>query len=292
MASTHSSSPLVSVLIVAYNAGDYIIQTLDSVLAQSYSNIEVLILDNNSSDHTRDIIERYQRSDSRVQLKISSSNTGPYGWLNHLLLQARWKYIAIQDHDDIWHPDKLKYQVEFLENNQKYLGCGTQTMMYYEHDKTYFNYLLEQENYYTIHPSLMFRHTKDFRYDEELMYFADAYSQKYYLCEWQKKIYNIDKTLTCHIIKSGYSNATYSWFSLNMKHIGRIFDVHGYSFYAILVLNYEIFRKFLMMFQKHLSNQALFIYFDRLPYRLSGNQILPLSDIKDAYVQKIKDSFL
>ncbi|MBQ7074919.1 hypothetical protein IJM86_07955 [bacterium] len=65
--------------------------------------------------------------------------------------------MAIQDHDDLWKPEKLEKQVNFLEENLKYVGCGTKTLMRYEGDNKGFEYFLGKENYYTIHPSLLFR---------------------------------------------------------------------------------------------------------------------------------------
>src|SRR3990167_596097 len=117
---------LVSVLICTYNAEKFIKSTLESVLNQSYKNIEVLILDNGSTDKTVPIIRTlalhnaqpltYEvRKGPSIRLIESKKNLGPYKGLNVLLELAKGKYIAINDHDDIWHPEKIKKQVSFLE---------------------------------------------------------------------------------------------------------------------------------------------------------------------------------
>ena len=132
-----SDVPLVSVLICAYNAQKFIEATIRSVMAQTYRNIEILVLDNNSSDGTVAILEGLKRQEARLRLYGGKKNLGAYGGLNYLLERAAGTYIAIQDHDDLWHPDKIARQVEFLEKNHAYVGCGTAIINYYERYDTF-----------------------------------------------------------------------------------------------------------------------------------------------------------
>ena len=156
------NKPLISILIVAYNPWEYLRNTLKSCLDQTHQNTEILILDNNSSEDISESITGLQdyritdRNEDRnetifslcetvelwncrtVKLIKIDKNIGPYRGLNLLLEQAKWDYIAIQDHDDIWHREKLQKQVEFLESHPEYIGCGTNTIMYYEADQKYF----------------------------------------------------------------------------------------------------------------------------------------------------------
>jgi glycosyltransferase involved in cell wall biosynthesis len=238
------NKPLISILIVTYNPWEYLRNTLRSCIEQSYENTEILILDNASSEDIagsitglqdyritekiekwNEIIFRYCEavelwSCRTVKLIKSNTNLGPYRWLNHLLEQAKWDYIAIQDHDDIWHTEKLQKQVEFLESHPEYVGCGTNTIMYYEADQKYFEYYLGQDNYYTIHPSLLFRYDGQFRYDTSgTEYMCDAYSLKYNLCHGEKKIANIREPLTLHLIKKTSGNYSYRWHKLNMSNM-------------------------------------------------------------------------
>ena len=111
--------PKVSILLCSYNAELYVRDTLQSLLNQTYVNIEILILDNNSKDTTVEIIKSYK--DTRIHLYPSEKNLGPYGGLNFLLEKAIGNYIAIQDHDDIWHSEKIKKQINFLEQHKKFI---------------------------------------------------------------------------------------------------------------------------------------------------------------------------
>lgn len=119
----------VSILIVAFDPGLYFRASLESILMQTYKNTEILILDNASEE---DIRTHFPTDSGKIKLYRSERNLGPYGGLNYLLDRATGDYIAIQDHDDIWHPEKLTKQVEFLEHHSDFVGSGTNTIMYYE----------------------------------------------------------------------------------------------------------------------------------------------------------------
>ena len=281
---------LVSVLIVSYNSWYYIVNTIKSVLNQTYLDFEVLILDNNSIDNTVKNINSF--NDKRIKLFTWNDNLWPYMGLNFLLKKAKWEYIAIQDHDDLWHKDKLNEQINFLEKNKKYIWCWTETIMYYEKDKKYFSYHLWIESYYTIHPSLVFRSNRTYKYDESLDYFWDAYSLKYNLCKWEKCIYNINRPLTLHLIKSSYNNFTYSRFKFKFSYFKRIFELHDFTFYAFLVLFYEIIKKIIFPAFKIVNNYNLYLWFDRIPYKLTWNKVLDINKTNNKYIKEIRDSYL
>lgn len=113
--------PLVSVVLAAYNADRFISQTLESVLSQTYGNLEVIVVDDGSTDRTREIADQYARSDSRVRA-FSQSNRGPCEARNFGIGHARGEYIASIDADDIWHPEKLQQQVEVFSENPSNIG--------------------------------------------------------------------------------------------------------------------------------------------------------------------------
>jgi glycosyltransferase involved in cell wall biosynthesis len=257
-------SKKVSVLICSYNSWKYIFDTIKSVLNQSYVDFELLILDNDSKDDTVKNIKSF--STKRIKLFESKINYWPYGWLNYLLEKSEWDYIAILDHDDLWAKNKLEIQVDFLEKNLEFVWCGTETVMYYESDKKYFLYYLKERNNYTIHSSLLFRKW-DYKYDDKVLYFADAYFQKFALCKWQNLIYNIKEPLTFHLIKDGFNNLTYTWFKLNTANIKRLFEVHSITLYAFLALWYEVSRYFIIKLKIAKTFPNFFKFFDRLPYK-------------------------
>ncbi len=109
-----SESPLVSVIIPAYNAEAFIARTLESVLAQSYSHLEVLVVDDGSRDRTAEIVQEFVERDRRVTL-IRQENAGVAMARNHAIDRAQGALIAPVDADDIWYPQKLEKQVACLQ---------------------------------------------------------------------------------------------------------------------------------------------------------------------------------
>lgn len=269
-----NNQPLVSILIVAYNPGDYLTNTLISCLNQSYQNTEILLLDNNSSEDIRKYISQAEQTTKKtwkITLFFEKTNHGPYKGLNFLLERANWGYIAIQDHDDIWHLEKLEKQVNFLEAHPDYVWCGTKTIMYYEADKKYFEYFLGDTNYYTIHPSLVFRNKLRLKYPTETGdYFTDALFMKQSLCHGRKSIKNLDESLTLHIIKKNSQNYSYKWYNLNVINIKKAYQIHGF-FYATLTLGWEIQRKIWYPILIFFGLKDLIGKIERIPFLLTGN---------------------
>jgi glycosyltransferase involved in cell wall biosynthesis len=115
---------LVSVIIPAFNAAEKIGQTLESVLAQTYPKIEVIVVDDGSSDATSTVVTDFAVRDDRIQL-VQQSNAGAGAARNTAIRAARGKYIAPLDADDFWFPEKLEKQVARLER------CGGETGLVY-----------------------------------------------------------------------------------------------------------------------------------------------------------------
>lgn len=105
----------VSVLIPSYNHSAYIASTIQSVLNQSFSDFELLIRDDCSTDNSSEIISGF--SDSRIRAFLSEKNVGVVRSLNFLMEQAKGKYLAILGSDDLRMPEKLEKQVAFLESH-------------------------------------------------------------------------------------------------------------------------------------------------------------------------------
>ena len=105
------TSPLVSVIIPAYNASRFIRKTLDSVLAQSYQNIEVVVVDDGSIDDTARIVQSICNEDGRVLL-YRQSNKGVAAARNLAIAKSRGQYLAPIDADDVWLPSKVGDQVK------------------------------------------------------------------------------------------------------------------------------------------------------------------------------------
>jgi glycosyltransferase involved in cell wall biosynthesis len=112
---------MISVVIPAYNAARFIHTTLASVLAQSYSDYEIIVVDDGSTDNTGDIVKTYG---NKVKY-IYQSNAGDGPARNTGIRAASGEWIAFLDHDDEWLPEKLEHQVEFLNNHPDLCWCAT-----------------------------------------------------------------------------------------------------------------------------------------------------------------------
>lgn len=105
-----------TVVMPAYNAAAYLAQTIESVLSQTFTNFELLIIDDGSTDNTAIIAEDYQQKDKRVKLLIQS-NQGVSATRNQGITSSNSEYIAFIDADDKWFPDKLALHYQHLEKN-------------------------------------------------------------------------------------------------------------------------------------------------------------------------------
>ncbi len=114
---------LVSIVIPCYNRADRIMPSLMSVLAQTYPNIEVIVVDDGSTDETQRLFENF--SDDRVTYLRYMPNKGACHARNYGAERAHGEYIAFQDSDDIWLPDKLRRQLHFMaETGAGFVYCG------------------------------------------------------------------------------------------------------------------------------------------------------------------------
>ncbi|HPG71680.1 MAG TPA: glycosyltransferase [Syntrophales bacterium] len=103
----------ISVVIPVHNGGPYLAQAIESVLAQSWRDLELLIVDDGSTDGSSAVAERYARCDRRIRL-VSQANRGVAAAANRGLEEARGQWVARLDADDVFLPDKLERQVAFL----------------------------------------------------------------------------------------------------------------------------------------------------------------------------------
>lgn len=107
---------LVSIITPSYNTGQYIAKTIESVLDQTYENWEMIIVDDCSTDNTDEIISQYL-ADNRIKYIKKNKNSGAAISRNIALKEAKGKWIAFLDSDDLWLPNKLEKQVEFMKKN-------------------------------------------------------------------------------------------------------------------------------------------------------------------------------
>jgi hypothetical protein len=105
--------PTVSVIMAAYNGADVIGESLASLAAQSFTDFEVVVVDDCSTDATRDVIRAFP--DNRIRLIEAPVNGGPVRARNLAVTHARGRYLAALDHDDLCHPDRFAHQVSWLD---------------------------------------------------------------------------------------------------------------------------------------------------------------------------------
>lgn len=115
-------SPLVSVVIPCYNMEPYLAQTLESVINQTYKNLEVIVVDDGSKDKTADVAREFEKRDPRVKLLVQA-NKGASAARNNGLDHAKGKYIALTDGDDWWDLTKIEKHVAHLETSPD-VGCS------------------------------------------------------------------------------------------------------------------------------------------------------------------------
>lgn len=107
---------LVSIIMPSYNTGRFIKESIESVLAQSYADWELIIVDDCSTDDTDLVVEPYL-TDKRIRYLKNDSNSGAAVSRNRALREARGKWIAFLDSDDLWLPEKLEKQISFMKEN-------------------------------------------------------------------------------------------------------------------------------------------------------------------------------
>ena len=116
-----SSDPLVSVVVPTYNAPALLRETLDTVFAQTLADFEVVVVDDGSTDDTPDVLRSLD--DPRLRI-VRQANAGIGAARNRGIDAARGRYVALLDHDDLWKPDKLAVQVEFMQRHPACAACA------------------------------------------------------------------------------------------------------------------------------------------------------------------------
>ena len=178
--------PMISVIMSVYNGEKYLRTAVDSILGQTFTNFEFIIIEDNSSDNTLQILEKYQIRDPRIKIIKKEKNTGIAGFIENLnigLNQAKGKYIARMDADDISQLDRFEKQINFLEKNPKIFIVGSFVQFINENDEDtklmtcYINdrdiQKLMFKKIQLFHPVIMFRNNSEVQYLEKMFYCED-----------------------------------------------------------------------------------------------------------------------
>lgn len=195
--------PLVSVIMPVYNAAPYLREAIDSILNQTFTDFELLAIDDGSTDNSRNIISEY--TDSRIRLIVNDKNLKIVKTLNKGIALSRGKYIARMDSDDISVLDRLEKQVKYMElhpdvdicgSNFRVFGTfGEELACYPSDDVSIRKAMIKSCSF--CHPSVIMRKASlvryNLKYDEQFLY-AEDYDL------WSKgilylKYHNIDEVL-------------------------------------------------------------------------------------------------
>lgn len=112
---------LVSIITSSYNCSSFIAETIESILSQTYTNWELLITDDCSTDNSREIVKSYANIDHRIKLFVLDNNSGAGVARNNSISNAKGRFIAFCDSDDRWLPSKLEDQLKFMVDNGYFL---------------------------------------------------------------------------------------------------------------------------------------------------------------------------
>lgn len=177
--------PTVSVIMSVFNSDEYLEDAIKSVLQQTYTDFEFIIINDGSNDNSLEIIKKFKMQDSRIVL-ISRENRGLIASLNEGLSVARGKYIARMDADDICFLTRFEKQVEFLKKNQKYSVVGSRAISIDEDGQFIrkikspsYNYMIKSLLFFgnpIIHPSVMINRDiigDDLYYSSEYLHAED-----------------------------------------------------------------------------------------------------------------------
>lgn len=182
-----NQQPLISVVLPTYNREQYIKRVTENVLSQTYKNMELVIIDDGSTDKTPEILLELSRKNKQIIILTNKINLGYEKSLNKGIAAAHGKYIARIDDDDFWpNPKKLEKQVEFLEKNKDYVLTGGGAIWIDKNGKELFKYLLPAEDEEIrkeilfsnrfVHSSVVFR-----KKDWEI---AGKYNEEWIFCDW------------------------------------------------------------------------------------------------------------
>lgn len=211
-------TPKVSVLIPCYNVELYVEESVRSIMNQTYSNLEILVIDDGSTDKTAEILQKLAQVDNRIKFIKNETNLKLIATLNKGIELCTGKYIARMDADDISLPTRIEKQVRFLEKNLDIGIVGSYTKCFGEKKQIWrmetSNEFIKAHLFYTTcfsHPSVMFR--KSIIQENHLRYNLEyPHSEDYKLwCDFSKvtKLANLAEVLLLYRINKNQVSQRY-----------------------------------------------------------------------------------
>jgi glycosyltransferase involved in cell wall biosynthesis len=237
---TNGSQPLVSVLMPCYNAEAFLVEALDSILSQSYRNLEVLLIDDGSKDQTKHIILDYAQRDSRIKPVFNESNMGLIRTLNKGLDFSSGEYVARMDADDVSLPNRIETLVNVLEGDKSLdlasAGCYSLSESGRKMSRVYPKACTPMGLKFVcffstpvLHPCVVFRRSLmiDDRFDEEYLHSED-YEIFSRLLLKGKRFVNIDEPL--YMLRKNFQSVSHKFESIQISTHNRISfrNLHDY----------------------------------------------------------------
>ena len=275
----NGNKPLVSIIIPTFNSGRYLDLSLESICRQTYSNLEIIAIDDASSDDTYNKLVEWQKKNGSIRLYKNEGNLGIAKTRNKGVSLANGKYIALMDHDDISRPTRIEKEVDFLENNGEYAAVGTQidvideqgTVVGKKEYKTTFEKIMHELPFASpiCNPSAMIRTSalKEIGpYDETLSGSEDY--EMWFKMAGKYKLANINEYLFAYRVSNSQTSTK---------------DIHKMVTLTQRVQGRWIFKK------EHFNLKAILIFFARPIAYLVPNKILA-AKYKAGYCNLVKRS--
>lgn len=170
---------LISVILPVYNGGNFLEESIESILNQTYQNFEFIIINDGSTDNSHQIIDKYL--ENKKIIYVSRENKGLVQTLNEALRLSKGEFIARMDQDDICYPNRLESQIKFMDRNKlDVCGCNYEIIDEVGNylktkivEKENFEFLLSAMMVPFIHPSVMY---KNFFNDKKINYGGDNFN--------------------------------------------------------------------------------------------------------------------
>jgi glycosyltransferase involved in cell wall biosynthesis len=153
--------PRVSVAIPVYNGENYLAQAIDSILVQTFTDFELIISDNASTDHTEEISREFMRKDARIRYFRNAQNLGAAPNFNRCIYLAVGKYFKWAAHDDVCLPNYLKLCVDLLDSDDSIVLCHTASRFIDARGAEFRDYTLEDNRFASFDPIERFHNTID-----------------------------------------------------------------------------------------------------------------------------------
>lgn len=288
------TKPLLSVIVPIYNVEKYINQSIDSILSQTFVDFELIIVDDGSSDNSRNIVDKY--SDSRIIFSHNRENMGKVKSVNRAFESARGRYITIHDSDDWSDCDRFERQISWLEEDSNRVMCGTGYIAF-DRDRDEIEKFIPIVDYQELKEAIKVRGQF---HGPTMMFRADAISSKIYREYFDG--FGEDSDLAYRLLQKGVvsniKNPFYHYRILSTSLCRREFTIRNRHLYRVIVKlaqqREESGKDDLMRGDRYLVDEYLasitteYIVDKSLIYREGASYYIYWNDYKKAIIYSIK----